>query len=60
MEDYRGAELTRLLLILFISGCSTVDHETRSLVCFGFCTEQRMEHKAAPKEKPSEANNQTP
>jgi hypothetical protein len=61
MEDNRGAELTRLLMILLLSGCAgTTSHETRSLICLGFCTEQRMEHKATPKEKPNEANNQTP
>jgi len=52
--------MTRLLIIFLLAGCSTVDHETRSLICLGFCTEQRMEHKSAPKEKPNEANDQTP
>jgi hypothetical protein len=52
MEDHRGAELTRLLLILLLSGCSTANHETRSLLCLGFCSEQRMEIKQTTKEKP--------
>jgi len=60
MEDNRGAELTRLLLILLLSGCSTANHETRSLLCLGFCSEQRMEIKQTTKEKPHEANHQTP
>jgi hypothetical protein len=60
MEDHRGAELTRLLLILLLSGCSTANHETRSLLCLGFCSEQRMEIKQTTKEKPSEADHQTP
>jgi len=53
------------LFPLLLIGCSTVDHETRNLVCLGFCTEQRIEHKATPavlskKEKVNETDDKTP
>jgi hypothetical protein len=57
--------MIRYVLVLLLAGCSSVDHETRSLVCLGFCTEQRMEHKAGPvvlpkKEKVNEADDKAP
>ena len=56
-----------ILLACACASCSSnaVQHETRSLLCLGFCTEQRVEHTSGepplPKEKVrGEANNQTP
>jgi len=42
----------RFLIALLLAGCSTVNHETRSLLCLGFCTEQRVEHKVTHPVKP--------
>ena len=43
---------TVLLLVspILLAGCGTSNHETRSLLCFGFCSEQRVEHQNYPPE----------
>lgn len=59
----------RFLIVLLLAGCSSnaVQHEARSLLCLGFCSEQRVEHTTGsgspptpPKEKSNEANDKTP
>ena len=49
----------RWVLIVLLSGCGTsVNHETRSLLCLGFCSEQRVEHNT--KESPNETDRKAP
>lgn len=50
--------MIRLLVILLLAGCSSgVKHETRSLLCVGFCSETNVKHNVKGKQG-NEANDQ--
>jgi len=38
--------MIRVLLVIALTGCTTTT-ETRSLVCFGFCSEQSIKRESA-------------